>query len=281
MRTCRPAAVSWSPPAGALHVGALAARVLGDGPPMVLLHGLVGSGRYWGRAYDRLAERHRLVVPDLLGFGRSPRPAHGYTADDHVAALVSCLDEVGASEPATIGAHSAGSVVALRLAAAHPDRVAAVVAFGPPLYASAAEARRRLAAMGPMARLFTLPGPVAAAACAWVCDHRALAARLAVATHRRLPAPVAADSVEHSWASYSETLLEVVLSARGPGWLAAAPCPVRLVAGDRDRVTDLGYLAGLGVPLDVWAGDHHLPLRRPSACVDLLAATGETPQPGR
>lgn len=262
---------AWTAPGGTQHRGALAARVLGDGPPLVLLHGLVGSGLSWGGAFDRLAGSHQLVVPDLLGFGRSPRPAHGYDADAHVEALVRCLDEVGATAAAVIGAHSAGTTVALRLAVTHPARVRSVVAFGPPLYPTPAAARAHVRAMGPMGRLFALPGPLAAAACTWVCNHRSLAARVAVATHPHLPAPVAADSVQHTWASYSETLRHLVLSAEASAWVPTVACPVQLVAGDRDRVTDLPYLTTLGVPLDIWSGDHHLPLHHPDRCVDRLA----------
>lgn len=269
----RQPSIDWSPPRGVEHRGSLAARVLGDGPPVVLLHGLVGSGVYWGGAFDAIADRHRLVVPDLLGFGRSPRPAHGYTAQDHVAALVACLDEVGAVGAAVVGAHSAGTAVALRLAVTHPERVRAVVAFGPPLYPTPESARSHLAAMGPMARVFTLPGPLAAAACRWVCNHRSLAARIAVVTHPRLPPAVAADSVQHTWWSYTETLQSLILSAEAQRWLSGVRCPVQLVAGDRDPVTDLTYLETLGIPLAVWRGDHHLPLRYPSMCADLVAAS--------
>lgn len=260
----------WTPPRGAQHRGALAARVLGHGPPIVLLHGLVGSGRYWGGAFDRLADHHQLVVPDLLGFGRSPRPAHGYDADAHAQAVLACLDEVGATAAAVIGAHSAGTTVALSLAVSNPDRVRAIVAFGPPLYPTTEAARSHLGAMGPMARLLTLPGPFAATACRWVCRHRTIAARLAVATHRGLPAAVAADSVQHTWESYSETLDHLILSADGSTWLEQAACPVRLVAGADDRVTDVPYLQTLAAPLSVWPGDHHLPLRCPERCSDLL-----------
>jgi pimeloyl-ACP methyl ester carboxylesterase len=46
----------------------------GTGPPVVLVHGLAGSWRYWRRGLDELTERHALYIPDLLGFGRSPKP---------------------------------------------------------------------------------------------------------------------------------------------------------------------------------------------------------------
>jgi pimeloyl-ACP methyl ester carboxylesterase len=254
--------------------GPLFARVEGEGPPILLLHGLVGSSGYWGPAYGELARNHRLVVPDLLGFGRSPKPDTGYGPDGHVAALVALLDELEITGPAVVGAHSAGSVIALRLAQLHPHRVAAVVAFGPPIYRDPDSARAHLSAMGPMARLFALPGPVAAHACAWVCAHRDFAARVAVLTHPRLPAAVAADSVQHTWASYTGTVTDVVLAADAADWLAHIWAPVTFVAGDRDRVVDRDYLRLLGQAPGRrylgWLGDHHLPLRRPRDCVDLL-----------
>jgi len=256
------------------HHGTLYARTLGQGPPVVLLHGLVGSSRYWDATYDDLARDHQLVVPDLLGFGQSPKPPAGYTPDDHVDALVAVLDELGATGPAAVAAHSAGSIVALRLALRHPERVRAIVAFGPPLYPDAPAARAHLAAMGPMARLFALPGPIAAAVCGWVCAHRPLAARLAVLTHPHLPAAVAADSVAHTWASYTGTLTNVVLAGEASSWLPDIAAPVTFVAGDRDRVVDRRHLAVLASNTQVRsvnvAGDHHLPLRQQQQCLALL-----------
>lgn len=267
------------PGGAALHVGRLAARVVGHGPPVVLLHGLVGSGRYWDATYDTLAAHHQLVIPDLLGFGRSPRPPSGYGPEDHAASIVALLDEVDAKEPAVVVGHSVGSLLALHLAATHATRVRGVIGFGPPIYRDADAARRHLGGMGPMARLFVLPGPLAALACAWVCNHRKLAARLAVLTHPSLPRAVAADSVEHTWASYTGTLTDVLLAGGAYRWLDVARCPVHLVAGDRDPVVDRALLSELGsrldaVTVDVWPGDHHLPLRSASRCVDLIRSVG-------
>ncbi len=66
----------WQPPSGVTTLGVLNVRRLGaSGPPVVLLHGMCGSNRYWGASVDVLAQRCRLVVPDLLGFGQSHRRA--------------------------------------------------------------------------------------------------------------------------------------------------------------------------------------------------------------
>lgn len=271
----------WSEPAGRSHMATLAVRTLGHGRTMLLLHGLVGSGRYWGGAYDALARHRRLVVPDLLGFGRSPRPVQGYGPDDHVAAIVACLDELGATDPAVVGAHSAGALIALRLAAMHPERVAAVVAFGPPAYPDPHAARARLSALGPMARLMVLPTFIAAAACAWVCNHQRAAGWLAVLTHPDIPAPIAADSVRHSWQSYSDTLLHIVIAAQAARWLEEVRCPVRLVAGDADPVVDRPYLATLArlsnVTSDTWQGARRSPPAPPCGRRRLHRKVGRFP----
>ncbi|MEO7573471.1 MAG: alpha/beta hydrolase [Acidimicrobiales bacterium] len=274
----------WTRPGGrVIRTPTLSTRLLGDGgPPVLLLHGLVASGIYWGGAYDRLAAQHRLVVPDLLGFGHSPRPVTGYGPDDHADAVVGCLDALGIDAPVVIGAHSLGTLIALRLASSRPERVAAIVAFGPPIYPDPATATAHVGATSPMGRLFVLPGRTAEIACRWVCDHRELAAHLAALTHPGLPREIAADAVQHSWASYSETLALVVLAAEATTWLERVRCPVHLVAGDSDPVVDHDHLRRMaelhpGVTLRVLPGRHDLPVTHATDCASMIAAA---PRPG-
>lgn len=277
LRRARRAARTWRPPAGEhRRAGPLAVRTLGDaGSPVLLLHGLMASGVFWGATYDSLAAEHRLIVPDLLGFGGSARPATGYGPDDHVRALLDCLDVLGVGEPVTIGAHSLGCLVALRMAATHPHRVSGVVGFGPPIYRDAAEAGSRIGSSGPMARLFALPGPLARRACAWLCRHHRIATALAVLTHPRLPTAIAADAVEHSWTSYSQTMTRVILADGARRWVERVDVPIELVAGDRDPVVDRGFLtswgATAGIDVRVWPGRHDLPLVDARRCAAAIA----------
>jgi pimeloyl-ACP methyl ester carboxylesterase len=257
-------------------------RTVGDhGPPVLLLHGLAGSGRYWGADYDQLGRHGRLVVPDLLGFGASPRPASGYGPAEHADALAACLDELGADRPALVVGHSLGALVALALAAHHPGRVGAVVAFSPPLYRTPAEAARRVGRLGLTARFFGRPGPLSRAACRWMCTHRDAAAGVAQWWRPDLPVTLARDGVQHSWASYSQTFQGLILGAAGEAWVDATAIPVRFVAGAADRVPDVAYLEELaasrpGVSLAVWAGaDHDLPLTQPKRCIDEILAALE------
>lgn len=247
----------------------------GSGPPLVLLHGLVGSGRFWGAAYDVLAADHRLLVPDLLGFGRSEHPADGYGPDEHADAVASALGALGVDRPAIIGAHSLGTVIALRLAARHPHLVASVVAFGPPLYPDRSEALRRIGAASPLAKAFGLPGSLAERACRWMCAHHRAAAALARWSNPGLPPELAADAVEHTWSSYSETLGRCLLTGEPATWLRNISVPVHLIAGTRDPVVDFELLDELarrhdGVRVERWDGDHGLPLTEPGRCMTAI-----------
>jgi pimeloyl-ACP methyl ester carboxylesterase len=273
----------WQPPSGQTHMGTLAARVLGDpgsgGLTVVLLHGLVASGRYWGAEFDALSESGALVVPDLLGFGASPRPDCLYGPTEHVDAVLGCLRELGAEKsPLFIGAHSMGVVIAAQLAARHPDRVIGIVGFGPPLYRTRSEARSRIASLGLMARLFALDTRTAHQACQWVCEHRRLAATLAVLTRGGLPAPIARDGVEHSWASYSRSVDRLILSTDAVPLIERLHLPIRFVVGVDDPIPDQDLLAELAlfghISLTVWSGaDHGVVIEQPERCAaELLDA---------
>jgi pimeloyl-ACP methyl ester carboxylesterase len=266
----------WLAPSLAAVRAPLTARAIGGGNTVVLVHGLGASHRYWSAVYDVIAERHRLVVPDLLGFGASPPPASGYTPDGHAGALAACIESAGGGGPAVVVAHSLGTVVALRLAAVRPGLVSALLAFGPTLYPDPATARRHVDALGPMARLFARETRFAQEVCEWVCAHRDVAGRIAVLARPDLPPAIAHDGVEHTWASYSQTLRHGLLAATASSWLDAIAVPVQLVAGEHDRVCDGAWLERLAtrhpnVTFERWPGGHDLPLDVPERIVECVA----------
>lgn len=274
--------IVWALGAGVSHDGALHARSLGDGTAgVLLLHGLGGSNAYWGAAYDTLAGTGRLIVPDLLGFGRSPRPSSGYTAGDHVAALTSLLEELGVTGPIVVGAHSFGCLVALALAEQRPDLVAGVVGFGPPIYLDEVTARGRVAGLGWLEHQLASDGRWAEITCRWVCKHRGAAAVVASLVRPGLPADIRRDAVQHSWASYSQSFRQVLASSEATRWLADIHVPVELVAGADDPVTDLPYLRQLAdqlpnVTLTIRDGaDHDLPLTDPIDAVATITRAAE------
>jgi len=269
--------VVWAPPQGVESDLGLHARVLGHGPPtFLLLHGLAGSNRYFGAHFDRLRSDGRVVAPDLLGFGKSPRPDDsGYAPDDQARAVADTLARLEVRGPVYTGAHSLGTLVALRLAVDRPDCVRGVVAFGSPIYRSPEEARKRLARIGLWVRLFAMDTPWAKRACAWVCRHRGAAARLAEWMRPELPRELARDGVQHSWPSYSGSFRHLVRGGHVTADLARIRVPVRLIAGEEDGVLDIEFLNELSrahphVHVEHWPGAHDLPLTLPDRCVEAL-----------
>lgn len=110
---------------------AIAARVMGEGPPLLLLHGHPQTHAIWHRVAPALAARFTLVLADLRGYGASSKPPGG---DDHAAYakrrmaqdMVTLMDTLGLDRFAVL-AHDRGARVAHRLAADHPQRVRRLV----------------------------------------------------------------------------------------------------------------------------------------------------------
>jgi pimeloyl-ACP methyl ester carboxylesterase len=103
---------------------ALYAEETGEGPPILLLHGLGESTFTWRKIVPALSEAHRVIALDLKGFGRSDKPRdQAYSADDQ-AALVAAFMEKRELEGVTLVGHSFGGTVALRTALVPGVRVA-------------------------------------------------------------------------------------------------------------------------------------------------------------
>jgi 2-hydroxymuconate-semialdehyde hydrolase len=100
-----------------LSGGELAYADLGEGPPVLLLHGFPTSSFLWRREAWLLAQRMRVIVPDLLGYGRSEKPAGGIDLSEPAQAgyMRELLAELGIQELAVVG-HDLGGAVAQMLA---------------------------------------------------------------------------------------------------------------------------------------------------------------------
>jgi pimeloyl-ACP methyl ester carboxylesterase len=277
-----PAVRTWTPPSLAPDTkGALFARLGGDGDrAVVLLHGLVSSGDVFGATYDELTTTHRLVVPDLLGFGRSMDASRSaFSIDDHLDALDQLADRTGLFERRwTIGAHSMGSALALRWAARHADRVDRVVCWGAPVYPSPDAALARVSGSA-MARLFVLDTGWAEQACAVSCRHRSAAGWLTAASEPTLPVHIARSVALHTWPAYRDAMRHFVIEADWQDHLTRlddSGVSVELVWGTNDKVGDSDFAstltsASVNTTVKLVPGaDHHLPLTHPELCRDHL-----------
>jgi pimeloyl-ACP methyl ester carboxylesterase len=101
----------------------------GEGPPLVLVHGLGGAASNWTELVPLLARRHRLLVPDLPGHGGSSAlPA--VSGLEPFADRVALVAEREGMLPAPIVGHSLGGMIVLRLALRRPADVQAIVLAG-------------------------------------------------------------------------------------------------------------------------------------------------------
>lgn len=232
-------AITWS---GLVHDARVAGRTVryadyGEGPAVVLVHGLGGSWQTWLRNIPALATHHRVIAVDLPGFGAShalPAPAEMAT---HADVLATLLDDLGLASAAIVG-HSMGGLVALQLLAARPDLVDRLVlanAGGIPL------GRIRLAAIVGGFKVF----------------HRVFAREKvirALSTRPRLRRLLFAGFMGNPSAMAGPFALEVVPLIFAPGFVGAVSAasrvagsvdagaitrPVLLVWGTRDRILPL------------------------------------------
>jgi pimeloyl-ACP methyl ester carboxylesterase len=120
----------------------------GEGPPLVLVHGLGGTIENWRALAQPLAARHRVLVPDLPGHGRSA-PLPEARDLDALAEAVLAVASVESIRGAVWIGHSLGGVVALRAAVLRPDLVRGVVLAASAGIGSASRAARlTLTALG-------------------------------------------------------------------------------------------------------------------------------------
>ncbi len=99
--------------------------------PLVFLHGLGGTTRYWTCMLDRAPLGRPAIFVDLLGFGDSPRPWCRYTVDRHIATLHNSLASLG---PITLIGHSLGAALALIYASRYPEQVRSLVLISLPCF---------------------------------------------------------------------------------------------------------------------------------------------------
>jgi pimeloyl-ACP methyl ester carboxylesterase len=256
---------------------------------LVLLHGQPGSPADWLQVAARLPARLHAVAPDRPGYGYSPLPAGGFTAN--ARAVLDELDSRGIKRAVLVG-HSYGGGVALSAASMAPSRVEAVIL---------------LASVGPGCvngwdRVLAAPGAgQLCALVAWRLTPWIARARLAWLARRRGGALRPDEHVNwqvwghagHGHGALWRTFLaEQRALLRELGELERAigsvQAPVLLLADPRDTLVPINTARRLARALPgarlqlVHGAGHHLPRRAPDAVADAIAAfLAATEEPAR
>ena len=114
-----------------------------DAPPIVCLHGVTAHGRRFRQlAEDRLADRFRVLAPDLRGHGRSDYDPP-WDIDAHLDDVVETVRRAGVDHPTVWLGHSFGGRLVLELTAREPDRVERIVLLDPAVWVPPPIARER------------------------------------------------------------------------------------------------------------------------------------------
>jgi pimeloyl-ACP methyl ester carboxylesterase len=185
----------------------LAYRVVGQGEPLVLLHGFYGTGGDWDPLLEGLSSSFQLIVPDLRGHGRSTNPHGVFTHRESAADIYALLDYLGIERFRGMG-FSSGGMTLLHMATSQPDRPEALVLIGATSYFPD-EARRFMVMNAPDS----------------ISDERAEAmARLHGGAER-------ADALFRQFYGFKDSFVDMNFTTP---LLATVRAPTLIVHGDRD-----------------------------------------------
>ena len=109
-------------PIAALNDAELFYECIGDGSPLLMIHGLGSSADDWAFQREEFSGQYRLILPDLRGSGRSSKPPGPYSIAQFAADLWALIDMLGHDRIDVLG-FSLGGAVALEMALTRPERV--------------------------------------------------------------------------------------------------------------------------------------------------------------
>lgn len=237
----------------------------GEGPAIILLHGLGGTSNSFQPLMPALKGR-RVVRPDLPGAGRSPTPRGALDLRSIVDAVLRAAADLGIGEAELVG-HSFGSLVAQHVAQAKPALARRLVLFGP-IIEPADAARDRLRGRARLARdegMAVVADQVAAAGLASGADeHNAAAVAFVRESHMRQDAEGFARSCE-------------ALAGASRADARALKMPTLVVTGEEDGVGppsvahQLADEVGHGRAVVLPGCGHWTPIEKPAACRQLIA----------
>ncbi len=242
-------------------------------PPVLLLHGLGGTGRSFAGLTAELAGADvATLAPDLLGHGGSRRLGTRFGLAEQVDALRLLLRAHQAG-PVDVLAHSYGCAVAVALARAEPTLVRRLVLVCPPAFPDAETAGRQLGERSWLARRTVAGAPLASLACGAMCLLREPLSRVAPRVAPDVPAPVARAGVAHSYPAYRDAV-QALLGDTLRTWLADPQLPTSVVLAQDDTTAPPEVVGPVltGRTLDVRTvpGGHLVPVTDPGRLAPLL-----------
>jgi len=247
------------------RMSTLAFTERGQGPACLLVHAFPFDARMWEPQIEAIAPTHRVIAPDLRGFGRSANLPPARTVDEHADDLVELLDRLGIENAAVVGL-SMGGYIAFALMRRHPSRVRALVLADTKATADGEEAKRNRQAIIDLVRE---QGPAAL-------------------MQKLLPNLIAADAdeavkqkvLEIGGSQTVEAVANALMALRdrpdSTELLSRIAVPTTVIVGEQDTISPVAEMQAIAraIPdasFTVLKGAGHLSnLERPSAFDDAL-----------
>ncbi len=243
-------------------------------PPIVLLHGITGSRRYFRSRFASLADRYRLVIPDLPGFGLSPKPHVDYTPVFFRDSVRRFLEAEGmAGRPSILIGHSLGAIVSVEYAAEWPEEVERLVLVNLPRYTSPEQAHLLFWSGSPNYRKLLGEHSVSEN----LAQLRRTGFDLFLRYALSFPFAVYADCRKFTLRSLTSTLLHSLIHYRVDGAVARMPeIPTLLIHGLRDTVAPAENVRALCETRafmrleEIPDSGHHVLLTHTRRCLELI-----------
>ena len=252
-----------------VHGHEIAYREAGEGPTVLLIHGMAGSSRTWRAVMPLLAERCRVIAPDLLGHGESVSTGGDYSLGGFAAMLRDLLAALDVEHVTVVG-QSLGGGVAMQFAYQHPELVERLV-----LVSSGGLGRE----VSPVLRGFAFPGVEYLGPVVFPGFVRDLGDKVSRTVMRLgIRAPRAAEM----WDAYTsltdpahrDAFIRTLRGVIGPGGQAvsagdrlalAALMPTLIVWGDADPIIPVAHA-------------HHAHEAIPGSRLEIMKGVGHFPQ---
>lgn len=229
--------IDWSAHQRWLEIDGRRANVieLGDGPPLLFVHGLSGCWQNWLENLPHFARTHRVIAADLPGFGASELPREDISIPGYARCLEQICDQLSIDAAAVVG-NSMGGYVAAELAIASPQRVERLMLVS--AAGITAEHLHRDSIMAG-ARIMAAVATREVARHEWYARRprlRQLALSFVVRHPDRLSAPLAHELMQGSGKPGFLPAMEAILAHRISERLPQIACPTFVLWGEDDRV---------------------------------------------
>ena len=103
-------------------------EVHGEGPPLLLVPGLGGTGNYWQPQIEEFSRDFQVIIHDHQGTGQSSRPEMTYSVEQMTRDLLGLMDHLNIERAHLLG-HSTGGAIGQVMAIEHPDRIDKLVIY--------------------------------------------------------------------------------------------------------------------------------------------------------